>query len=52
MPYQKAKQKDPMIIQSWLDTVYGAIQEHGIHEDDVWNFDETGFAMPLPLFNI
>ncbi|EYE90012.1 uncharacterized protein EURHEDRAFT_417877, partial [Aspergillus ruber CBS 135680] len=20
---------------------------HGIHEDDIWNFDETGFAMGL-----
>ncbi|ODM19019.1 hypothetical protein SI65_05636 [Aspergillus cristatus] len=26
---------------------YTAIQEHGIHEDDIWNFDETGFAMGL-----
>ena len=25
--------------------MHAAIQEHGIHEDDIWNFDETGFAM-------
>lgn len=26
-----------------------SIQEHGIHKDDIWNFDETGFAMGLCL---
>ena len=45
--YQRAKQEDPRVIKDWLDTVYAAIQEHGIHEDDIWNFDETGFAMGL-----
>jgi hypothetical protein len=28
-------------------TIHETIQEHGIHEDDIWNFDETGFAMGL-----
>jgi hypothetical protein len=27
--------------------VHATIQEHGIHEDDIWNFDETGFIMGL-----
>jgi hypothetical protein len=27
--------------------VHATIQEHGIHEDDIWNFDETGFVMGL-----
>jgi hypothetical protein len=27
--------------------VHATIQEHGIHEDDIWNFDETDFAMGL-----
>jgi hypothetical protein len=45
--YERAKQEDPKIIREWLKTVYEAIQEHGIHEDDIWNFDETGFAMGL-----
>ena len=35
------------MIKQWLDTVLKAIQEHGIHEDDIWNFDETSFAMGL-----
>jgi hypothetical protein len=45
--YQRAKQEDPKVIKQWFKTVHGAIQEHGIHEDDIWNFDETGFAMGL-----
>jgi hypothetical protein len=36
-----------MVIKQWFETVHEAIQEHGIHEDDIWNFDETGFAMGL-----
>lgn len=45
--YQRAKQEDPKVINQWFATVREAIQEHGIHEDDIWNFDETGFAMGL-----
>ncbi|KAI9035871.1 uncharacterized protein KD926_002803 [Aspergillus affinis] len=45
--YQRAKQEDPRVIIPWFQTVHKAIQEHGIHEDDIWNFDETGFAMGL-----
>lgn len=45
--YKRAKQENPNIIISWLDTVQAAIQEYGIHEDDIWNFDETSFAMGL-----
>ncbi|EAU29721.1 conserved hypothetical protein [Aspergillus terreus NIH2624] len=43
--YQRAKQEDPKVIGPWFETVRATIQEHGIHEDDIWNFDETGFAM-------
>ena len=45
--HQRAKQEDPNVIMPWFQTVQAAIQEHGIHEDDIWNFDETGFAMGL-----
>ena len=45
--YQRAKQEDPKVLKQWFETVRKAIQEHGIHEDDIWNFDETGFAMGL-----
>jgi hypothetical protein len=43
--YQRAKQEDPKVIKQWFQTVQEVIEEHGIHEDDIWNFDETGFAM-------
>jgi hypothetical protein len=45
--YVRAKQEDPKVIRPWFETVHAAIQEHGIHQDDIWNFDETGFAMGL-----
>ena len=45
--YQRAKQEDPKVLKQWFETVRKAIQEHGIHEDDIWNFDETGFAIGL-----
>ena len=45
--YQRAKQEKPEVIRQWFTTVLETIQEHGIHEDDIWNFDETGFAMGL-----
>jgi hypothetical protein len=45
--YQRAKQEDPKVLNQWFETVHAAIQEYGIHEDDIWNFDETGFAMGL-----
>jgi hypothetical protein len=27
--------------------VHATIQEHGIYEDDIWNFNETSFAIGL-----
>lgn len=45
--YQRAKQEDPKIIKQWFELVHATIQEYGIHENDIWNFDETGFAMGL-----
>ena len=45
--YQHAKQEDLRVIKPWFTTIRKAIQEYGIHEDDIWNFDETGFAMGL-----
>jgi hypothetical protein len=47
MTYQRARQEDSKVIISWFQIIYAAIQEHSIHEDDIWNFDETGFIMGL-----
>jgi len=45
--YQRAKQKKPKVIKKWFDSVQHVIFEHGILSEDIYNFDETGFAMGL-----
>jgi hypothetical protein len=45
--YQQAKQEDLKIIKQWFKLMYATIQEHGIHKDNIWNFNETSFAMGL-----
>lgn len=43
--YQRAACEDPVIIQAWFNPVRNMIAKYGILEDDVYNFDETGFQM-------
>ncbi|KAE8548071.1 hypothetical protein EYB25_009864 [Talaromyces marneffei] len=45
--YERAKCEDIKIIQEHFDRVQAAIQEYGILSEDIYNFDETGFAMGL-----
>ena len=45
--YERAKCEDPKIIGEWFDLVQRTILQFGIDPDDVYNFDETGFAMGL-----
>ena len=45
--YERAKCEDPKIIQGWFDCVQRTILQYGIDPDDIYNFDETGFAMGL-----
>ena len=45
--YKRAKCEDPKIIMEWFDLVQKTILKYGIQEDDIYNFDETGFAMGL-----
>ena len=45
--YECAKCEDPKIIQEWFDCVQRTILQYGINPDDIYNFDETGFAMGL-----
>jgi hypothetical protein len=45
--YRRAQQEDPKIIQAWFNTIQTIIQQYGILSDDIYNFDETGFAMGL-----
>jgi RecB family endonuclease NucS len=41
--YQQAACEDPRIIESWFELVQRTILEYGILDDDIYNFDETGF---------
>ena len=45
--YQRAKQEDPKVIREWFNTVQTTIQRYGILAEDIYNFDETGFAIGL-----
>ena len=45
--YQRALNEDPKSIREWFTTVQHVIDENGIQPEDIYNFDETGFAMGL-----
>ena len=45
--YQHAKCEDLQIIKEWFNAVQITIMQHGIAFDDIYNFDETGYAMGL-----
>ena len=45
--YERAKCEDPKIIGEWFNLVKKTILQFAIDPDDVYNFDETGFAMGL-----
>jgi hypothetical protein len=38
---------DPKSLREWFTTVQRVIDENGIQAEDIYNFDETGFAMGL-----
>jgi hypothetical protein len=43
--YQRALCEDPAVIGDWFRLVRNVVAKYGIHESDIWNFDETGFMM-------
>jgi len=43
--YQRAKCEDPQVFQEWFDRVLAIKQKYGILDEDIYNFDETGFQM-------
>lgn len=45
--HQRAVCEDPKIIQEWFNLVHNTIAKYGILEQDIYNFDETGFAMGM-----
>jgi len=43
--YQRAKCEDPAIIREWFHLVRNTIAKYSILDEDIYNFDETGFQM-------
>ena len=39
--------EDPKTFRRWFNLVQNIIGKYGIVEDDIFNFDDTGFAMGL-----
>lgn len=39
--------EDLKLIKEWFECVQATIMEYGILDEDIYNFDETGFAMGL-----
>ena len=42
---QRALNKKPKIIKNWFDLVRSTKERYGIIDEDIYNFDETGFCM-------
>jgi hypothetical protein len=45
--YERAKREDPKVISEWFNLVQKRIIQYGINPDDIYNFNETGFAIGL-----
>ena len=45
--YQRVLCEDPAVFQKWFDLIRDTIAKYGIAEEDIYNFDETGFLMGL-----
>jgi hypothetical protein len=45
--YRRAQCEDEKAISTWFNFVKATIEKYGILGDDIYNFDETGFALGL-----
>lgn len=45
--YRRALCEDPELIQCWFRLVQNTKAKYGIQDDDIYNFDETGFMMGM-----
>ena len=45
--YQRAKCEDSKVISEWFALVRNVKAKYGIVDDDIYNFDETGFMMGI-----
>ena len=48
--YERAKWEDPKIVGEWFNLIEKSILQFGVDPDDVYNFDETGFAIGLNCY--
>jgi hypothetical protein len=44
---QRILQEDPEVISTWFALVQETIAKYGVADDDIHNFDETGFQMGI-----
>jgi hypothetical protein len=44
---QRMLQEDPGILSGWFKLVEDTKSKYGVHDNDVHNFDETGFQMGI-----
>jgi hypothetical protein len=45
--YKRALCEDPEVIRAWFALVRNTIAKYGIQDNDIYNFDETGFQMGI-----
>lgn len=43
--HQRALCEDPAVIGDWFKLVQRTVEKYGITDQDMFNFDETGFQM-------
>jgi hypothetical protein len=44
---QRLLQEDPVVIRTWVELVEDTRAKYGVHNNDVHNFDKTGFQMGI-----
>jgi hypothetical protein len=45
--YQRAQYEDPAVVNVWFQLVRNIITKYEICDEDIYNFDETGFLMGM-----
>ncbi|KID80940.1 transposase [Metarhizium guizhouense ARSEF 977] len=45
--YQRALCEDQAVIRGWFQLVRDTVAKYGLQDEDMYNFDETGFAMGI-----
>jgi hypothetical protein len=45
--YERAQCEDPDVVKAWFRLVRNMMDKYGIQEEDIYNFDETGFLMGI-----